>query len=229
MAKLESSLKNMLLSLTLIALIAAGLMAVLYSVTSEPIAKSKEQKLVNAISAVLPAFDKIENDTADNLAIFKAYNTSGDFVGAAVESFSNNGFGGQIKVMVGFDPNGNITEYSVLDQKETPGLGTNMVTWFRPQGEKKKSLAERIFGYEVKTVEKQSSIIGKNPSKDNMTVSKDGGDIDAITASTISSRAFLESVRTAYKAYAQITNQSQPTDANTGATTTAKEGENNEQ
>ena len=129
--------------------------------------------------------------------------------------------------MVGFDPEGNITEYSVLDQKETPGLGTKMVYWFRPQGEVKKSLLETIFGYEVKTPEKQSSIIGKNPAENNMTVSKDGGEIDAITASTISSRAFLESVRTAYNAYAAA-NQQPKTDANTGATQTVKEGIENE-
>ena len=227
MAKLESSLKNMLLSLTAIALIAAGLMASLYSVTSEPIQKSKEQKSVDAIKAVLPAFDKIENDTANGLNIFKAYKADGQFVGAAVESMSKNGFGGEIKVMVGFDAQGNITEYSVLEQKETPGLGTKMVTWFRPQTEKKKSLLETIFHYEVKTAEKKSSIIGKYPAVNKMTVSKDGGEIDAITASTISSRAFLESVRTAYNAYAAANNQKQ-TDANSGATQTT-EGNNNEQ
>ncbi|MBO7593819.1 MAG: RnfABCDGE type electron transport complex subunit G [Salinivirgaceae bacterium] len=227
MAKLESSLKNMLLSLTAIALIAAGLMASLYSVTSEPIQKSKEQKSVDAIKAVLPAFDKIENDTANGLNIFKAYKADGQFIGAAVESMSKNGFGGEIKVMVGFDAQGNITEYSVLEQKETPGLGTKMVTWFRPQTENKKSLLETIFHYEVKTAEKQSSIIGKNPAVNKMTVSKDGGEIDAITASTISSRAFLESVRTAYNAYAAANNQKQ-TDANSGATQTT-EGNNNEQ
>ena len=227
MAKLESSLKNMLLSLTAIALIAAGLMASLYSVTSEPIQKSKEQKSVEAIKAVLPAFDKIENDTANGLNIYKAYKADGQFIGAAVESMSKNGFGGEIKVMVGFDAQGNITEYSVLEQKETPGLGTKMATWFRPQTEKKKSLLETIFHYEVKTAEKQSSIIGKNPAVNKMTVSKDGGEIDAITASTISSRAFLESVRTAYNAYAAANNQKQ-TDANSGATQTT-EGNNNEQ
>ena len=227
MAKLESSLKNMLLSLTAIALIAAGLMASLYSVTSEPIQKSKEQKSVEAIKAVLPAFDKIENDTANGLNIYKAYKADGQFIGAAVESMSKNGFGGEIKVMVGFDAQGNITEYSVLEQKETPGLGTKMVTWFRPQTEKKKSLLETIFHYEVKTAEKQSSIIGTNPAVNKMTVSKDGGEIDAITASTISSRAFLESVRTAYNAYAAANNQKQ-TDANSGATQTT-EGNNNEQ
>lgn len=156
---------------------------------------------MEAIKAVLPAFDKIENDTANGLNIYKAYKADGQFVGAAVESLSKNGFGGEIKVMVGFDAQGCITEYSVLEQKETPGLGTKMVTWFRPQTEKKKSLLETIFHYEVKTAEKQSSIIGKNPAVNKMTVSKDGGEIDAITASTITSRAFLKGVNAAYDVF----------------------------
>ena len=173
------------------------------------------------------AYAALTDADAMVLRVFKAYKADGQFVGAAVESLSKNGFGGEIKVMVGFVAQGCITEYSVLEQKETPGLGTKMVTWFRPQTEKKKSLLETIFHYEVKTPEKQSSIIGKNPAVNKMTVSKDGGEIDAITASTISSRAFLESVRTAYNAYAAANNQ-KPTDANSGATQTT-EGNNNEQ
>jgi len=70
----------------------------------------------------------------------------------------------------------------VLEQKETPGLGTKMVDWF-------------------KTNKGNQSIIGKNPALANLTVSKDGGEIDAITASTISSRAFLFSIRNAYQAF----------------------------
>jgi electron transport complex protein RnfG len=49
----------------------------------------------------------------------------------------------------------------------------------------------------------KQNILGKNPAKDNLTVSKDGGDVDAITASTITSRAFLETVERAYQAIAQ--------------------------
>jgi electron transport complex protein RnfG len=57
--------------------------------------------------------------------------------------------------------------------------------------------------------------VGKNPGKVNFTVSKDGGDIDAITASTITSRAFLLAIKNAYDNVCV-------TDANTGATTQAK-------
>jgi len=96
----------------------------------------------------------------------------------------------------GFNPDGTIANYSVLDHKETPGLGSKMDSWFKPT-QKEKSLIERIFGFEVKSVEKQSSVIGKNPETQALAVSKDGGEVDAITAATISSRAFLDAINRA--------------------------------
>lgn len=131
---------------------------------------------------LLPYTRLDEPDTINGLAIVRAYN--GDtFIGAAVES-SANGFGGTIKVMVGFDQDGKIVNYSVLEQSETPGLGTKMVDWF-------------------KTPKGNQDIRQLNPSEVDFTVSKDGGDIDAITAATISSRAFLKSINEAYTAYAE--------------------------
>lgn len=239
MAKLESSLKNMLIVLTVIALVAGGALASVYMLTAEPIQQSKEKKSQDAILAVLPAFEKTETvSSPDGLTIHKAYASDGSFVGAAVESFSNNGFSGEVKVMVGFDNEGNIVNYSVLEQKETPGLGTKMIDWFKPQGEVEKSLVEKLFGFEVKTAERNSSVIGKNPATDKLTVKQDGGDIDAITASTISSRAFLETIAAAYKSYVAANDKSIETaadataetitDGNTGATASAEKGGNNE-
>ncbi len=187
MAQLESSFKNMVLVLSGITLFAAVTLASVYTFTKEPIAASKTAKQQNAIKEVLPPFDhlaepiKIE-DGVENLTVHKAYNAKNEFVGAAVESSSNNGFAGKINVMVGFDKDGVIVNYSVLEQKETPGLGTKMVEWF-------------------KTDKENQNIKGKNPATTNLTVSKDGGEIDAITASTISSRAFLFTIRNAYHAY----------------------------
>ena len=188
MAQLESSFKNMVLVLSGIALFAAGTLASVYEFTKAPIEASKVAKQQNAIKEVLPAsFDHLAEpvniaDGAENIVVHKAYNAKNEFVGAAVESSSNNGFAGKIVIMVGFDKDGNIVNYSVLEQKETPGLGTKMVDWF-------------------KTDKGNQSIIGKNPALANLTVSKDGGEVDAITASTISSRAFLFSVRNAYHAF----------------------------
>ncbi len=188
MAQLESSFKNMVLVLSGIALFAAGTLASMYEFTKEPIAASKIAKQQNAIKEVLPAsFDHLAEPIeltigADKLVVYKAYDAKNEFIGAAVESPSNNGFSGKITIMVGFNNVGEIVNYSVLEQKETPGLGTKMVDWF-------------------KTNKAKQSIIGKNPAETNLTVSKDGGDIDAITASTISSRAFLSTVRNAYEAF----------------------------
>lgn len=187
MAQLESSFKNMVIVLSVIAFIAAGTLASVYEFTKAPIAASKLAKQQDAIKEVLPAsFDHLAEpvviEGADRMVVYKAYNSKNEFIGAAIESSSNNGFSGKITVMVGFDTSGAIVNYSVLEQKETPGLGTKMVEWF-------------------KTDKGNQSIIGKNPATTNLTVSKDGGDIDAITASTISSRAFLSTVRNAYEAF----------------------------
>ncbi len=199
MAKLESTFKNMVLVLTGITIFAAVALGSVYSLTKEPIAASKKAKQENAIKEVLPEFDRLDAEELITLegfeapfAMYKAYKGD-EFVGAAVQSYSGNGFSGEIKVMVGFDTKGAIVNYSVLEQKETPGLGTKMADWF-------------------KTEKGNQDIRGKNPETNNLTVSKDGGEVDAITAATISSRAFLETIRYAYSAYRQ------DYDASSGAT-----------
>jgi electron transport complex protein RnfG len=234
MEKLKSNLTNMVSVLTGISLFAAVALGLMYSVTKEPIEAAKTAKAQDAIKEVLPVFERldepelIEMEGVGTLAVHKAYDGAGRFVGAAVESFSNNAFNGTIKVMVGFDSEGHITNYSVLEQQETPGLGTKMTDWFRSQTDTRKSLVETIFGFQLKTEARKSSVIGKNPAKDNLTVSRDGGEIDGITAATISSRAFLHAVNIAYAAYAN--NPDAATDGNSGATastgTDEQHGEN---
>ena len=115
-----------------------------------------------------------------------------NILGAAVES-TTGGFGGELKVLVGFNKDGEILGYTILQTSETPGLGAKAENWFQKDG--------------------KGNIIGKNPSTDNLTVSKDGGSVNAITASTITSRAFLLAVNNAYDAY-----KKGATDANSSAT-----------
>lgn len=188
MKKLESNFKNMVLVLSSITLFAAIALSSLYSVTKEPIAKSKVAKEQNAIKEVLPPYHHFDtkaiivNDGVETMKVYKAYDKNNAFVGAAVETTSNNGFSGNIDIMVGFDSVGVIQNYKVLEQHETPGLGTKMVDWF-------------------KTDKKNQSIIGKNAGIANLSVTKSGGEVDAITAATISSKAFLFAVRNAYYAY----------------------------
>lgn len=184
--KLESNFKNMILVLFSITAIAAAALAGVYNVTKGPIELATAAKQKSAIEAVAPEFDnnpveeKIEVKMNGGIITVFPAKKGGEVVGAAIETFTNNGFSGLIKLMVGFDKEGNIINYAVLEHKETPGLGSKMEEWFRVGG---------------------GNINGKNPAKNNMTVSKDGGDVDAITAATISSRAFLDGVQNAYKAF----------------------------
>ncbi len=211
----------MVLVLTGIAIFAAATLSSVYTFTKEPIAASNKAKQQNAIKAVLPPFDHLdanpveETEGVETTKIFYAYDKSNNLVGAAIEATSNNGFSGKIVIMVGFDKKGSVVNYSVLDQKETPGLGTKMVDWF-------------------KTKKGNQSIIGKDMQTANMTVSKDGGEVDAITGATISSRAFLFAVRNAYFAYTRQ-NQNRNTEIENGSTTVEKndtttitKGKNNE-
>ena len=124
--------------------------------------------------------------------IYQVKDAQGQELGAAVES-TTMGFGGDLKVLVGFNPEGQILGYTLLEHAETPGLGAKADLWFQ-KGQK-------------------GDIIGKSPAEP-LTVSKDGGQVDAITASTITSRAFLKAVNQAYQAY-KVTPAA---DAETGAT-----------
>lgn len=190
MPKLKSTLKNMFLSLAIICLTVAVLLSQVNKMTAKPIAEARAMKLQNAIGEVVPAFDNdpvaeaysMPVGTGDSLLVYPA--KMGDkVVGYALNSSSNNGFSGEIQIMVGFDMEDRIINYAVLQHAETPGLGSKMTEWFKNQ-------------------EKPSqSVIGRDLSQGTLTVSKDGGNVDAITASTITSRALLEAINKAYLAY----------------------------
>ena len=173
MKKLESSLKNMVIVLTGVTVVAGALLGYVNELTKEPIAQANAKALSDAIAIVVRGFEG---------ATYKIYKATkgGEFIGAAVES-SANGFGGALNVLVGFDKEGNIIDYSLLSHAETPGLGSKAADWFKKGG--------------------KGDITGMNPGAKALTVSKDGGQIDAITASTITSRAFLKAVNNAYAAY----------------------------
>ncbi|MDR1198841.1 MAG: RnfABCDGE type electron transport complex subunit G [Prevotellaceae bacterium] len=211
MEKLTSSLKNMLLSLALISIVVAGLLAFVYGLTKEPIEQAAKQKQENAIREVTPDFNnnpveeqfEVEISNGDKLVVFPA-KQDGKLIGIAVETNTQKGFSGEIKIMAGFDMNGIVKNYSVLKHAETPGLGSKMQEWFKPQGKREKSLIEKIFGFEVKEEKRNSSVIGRDISKNKLMVTKDGGDIDAITAATVSSRAFMDALNRAYEAYLKV-------------------------
>ncbi len=186
MAKRESTFTNMVTSLLVITLVSGAILGFVHEKTKDAIEMSKNRAQDEAIAKVLPAFDKLGNpvrilpeNSSDSVELFPAF--MGEIlVGVAVKSYSDKGFSGHISVMAGLDTAGNFTGYEVLEHKETPGLGSKMTDWFRDR-------------------EKQGqNIIGKNPGNTRFGVRKDGGDIDAITASTITSRAFLDAMTRAF-------------------------------
>lgn len=208
MKKLESSLTNMVLVLTGVAVIMGAILAYVNHLTEGPISEQKAKSLADGIKAVMVCDNLVvaktdevkQNDAKGKELVYTIYqvkDAQGKDLGAAVES-TTMGFGGNLKVLVGFDPEGKILGYTLLEHAETPGLGAKADKWFQ-QGEK-------------------GDIIGKSPAEP-LTVSKDGGQVDAITASTITSRAFLLAVNNAYNAY----KATPAADAETGATKQVKE------
>lgn len=179
MKKLESSLTNMVLVLTVISVVAGGTLAYVNEVTQEPIAEISAKNLQDGIKKVIIGSTdgelKVEEPVeADGYTIYVTDK------GTAVKAVAN-GFGGPIEVLVGFNEAGNILGYTILSTVETPGLGVKADTWFQKGG--------------------KGDIIGRNPGEKELSVTKDGGEIDAITASTITSRAFLGAVNAAYHAF----------------------------
>ncbi|MDR2131446.1 MAG: RnfABCDGE type electron transport complex subunit G [Odoribacteraceae bacterium] len=182
--RLESNFKNMVLVLCAITLFSSLSVASINALTAEKLNEVRLQNQLKAIRDVLPAFDNNPMEESDTLitpdggtlVLFPA-SREGERVGTAVKSYSNNGYSGPIWLMIGFTPDGAVYNYTVLEHKETPGLGSKMSTWFA-RGNK-------------------GDITGQIPGSKGLRARKDGGEIDAITAATVSSRAFLDAVNRA--------------------------------
>lgn len=172
--------------LTGVTLVSAALLGVMQQLTKEPIEQIERQTLNDGIKKVILAgkegdltvskTDTVSDDDKNTFVVYTA-EVGGAVAGKAVKT-SVNGFSPNLTVLTGFDNDGNILGYEILATAETPGLGAKAGQWFQKDG--------------------KGCIIGKNPGVDNLTVSKDGGDVDAITASTITSRAFLKAVNIEY-------------------------------
>lgn len=182
----KSSFRNMTLCLFVICLVCSALLAGVYALTAEPIAAASAAKNEAAIKEVLPdsavkieELRTVEMD-GQTYEYNLAYDEQGNTVGCAI-NVAPVGFGGPIAIKVGFDVNGNIWNTKVLSQAETPGLGAKCV--------------EPSFTEQFK---------GLNPAEKKIAVKKDGGDIDAITASTITSRAYADGIALAARVFQTI-------------------------
>ncbi len=215
---MKSTLFNMVAVLFSITLIASAGVGAVNMITADAIAEANALATKQAVENVLPQFESNETDdmVIDDMAI-KIYTAKSgeDIVGYAVESMTKNGFGGVIRLMVGFSPEGKILNVNVLSQAETPGLGTKMC-------DESNALI--------------SSIQDKDPDDMSFSVKKDGGELDALTAATISSRAYYEAVERANEAFEVVSGAKSAPDSVSGATSTndnqegaeAQEGGNNE-
>ena len=194
----------MLLVLTGVTAISVALLAYVNELTKGPIAEANAKTLNKALKQVLPEFTNNPVGESDTIFSEKDGKKVVDFivypakkgeewVGSAVESKAM-GFGGELKVLVGFDAKGKIYNYSLLAHTETPGLGSKADKWF---GAYDATKGEKAVTHEMSKM----SIIGMSPGEGELKVSKDGGQVDAITASTITSRAFLNAINKAYEAY----------------------------
>ena len=196
----KSSFRNMTVCLFAICIVCSSLLAGVYALTKEPIDAAAKAKNEAAIKEVLPtsAVTIEEERTVDfegaSYAYNLAYDEQGNTVGCAI-NVSPVGFGGPISIKVGFDANGVIWNTKVLSQAETPGLG-------------------------AKCVEPDFSVQFQNfdPSVKKLAVRKDGGDVDAITASTITSRAYANGLATAVNVFHTIAGTPMLLDTTSGAT-----------
>jgi len=189
MAKKENILLKLTIALTCISVVSAIALSAVYIATKEPIADIKMEKKRAAKILVLPGFDAntgtltekrtLVEGLRDSLTVTLAH-IDNELFGAAVATHTNMAFSGRFDIMVGFDKEGNILNTEVLSHQETPGLGDKI--------DKRKDRFPLQF-------------VGKNPNINNLSVRKDGGEIDAITAATITSRAFSDAINNAWRAY----------------------------
>ncbi len=215
---MKSTLLNMTAVLFAVTLVASAGVGAVHLITEEPIARARAAAEVEALERVLPPF---EHTVSQELVIgdlpvtvYTATDGEGRIAGYAVKSETRRGFGGVIRMMTGFGPDGRVLNVNVLEQTETPGLGTAMA-------EEDNVLLRCVQGRRPAEMQLVDGAVA---------VRKDGGDVDALTAATISSRAWCDALNRAWRAYEVVANGADAatfaggTDASSGATSTSSAG-----
>ena len=189
----------MILVLGGISLVASAGVGYVYKITEAPIKAAVEANKTAALGEVLPAFESVQATQLELDGIPVTVHTAtsgGQTIGYAVETATRQGFSGEFKLMVGFTPDGKVYGIKVLEHKETPGLGDKMSKEGNP-----------LF----------ASFERRSPAEMKLAVKKDGGDVDALTAATITSRAYVDAVARAFNAVMEATGYT-GVDVATGAT-----------
>lgn len=164
---------RLVLVLTAICAISSAMLAAVYGMTKEPIELAKAARTKVAASSVMPAGLPAPEPVVQDGTTYYVSKVDGKVAAVAVEGRSKNGYAGDVVLMVGMSADGKLVSYEVISANETPGLGT------------------KITAPSFKNPLKGRALEGE------WSVKKDGGDVDAITAATISSRAALECIRDA--------------------------------
>ena len=165
-------------TLLVIAGVMAAALAGVNSVTAPIIEKLTYEKTQAAVSAVLPGGgDSVEFPAMD--LVSKVYQGEN---GYAVE-VTPSGFDNTITMMVGVDNAGAVTGISIIDHSETAGLGA-VAAATTAAGEAFRAQFKGLTG--------------------SVSVTKDGGQVDAITSATITSRAVCAGVNAALAVVANM-------------------------
>jgi len=165
------------LLLTVVASLAAWALSVTYMNTKPRIDAYAEQKAREARKEVLPEASEFELVNIGGKGYFIGYNEKKNRVGVSIKT-KTRGYSGPIEMLMGFNLKGEVTGLKILNQIETPGLGSKIEEdWFSKQF--------------VKLKEEDLSFRKENPE----------GKIEAVTAATISSRAVLEGANKLFGSY----------------------------
>lgn len=163
------------LTLFLITAIVAALLGAVNAVTEDRIAELTAEALAEALQEVLPSDTYEEVEyTGSSDLVATVYAADGGWVIEVTPS----GFGGEIDMVVGVDDAGTVTGVSIIDSDETSGLGQN-----------------------ASREDFRAQFVGADSE---VTVSKDGGTIDALTGATVTSRAVCKGVSAAITAAAEM-------------------------
>jgi len=194
----------LVLALTLISAVAAGLLGGIYLLTKEPITVMQQEKRNAALREVLPAFDNQPSEETVELdgVTFYIARKDGQLAGFAGEASSDQGFNGNVTVLAGIALNGELTTVLVTQQAETPGLGTVVTDRKREKTLSGLLSGKKETGLPPNRVLDQFSGMKAETGQAPWTVKKDGGTLDAVTGATITSRAVADAVFTIAETFA---------------------------
>ncbi|MBM4221378.1 MAG: RnfABCDGE type electron transport complex subunit G [Gammaproteobacteria bacterium] len=175
-------------SLVVFAALAGLLLGIARDATRARIADNEERRVLAELSAILPPALYDNEPHRDTLVlelpgdeprqIWRA-RRAGQPVAVVLSSLAADGYSGQIRLLVALTVEGQILGVRVASHSETPGIGdvidARKSPWIR-------SFDGRSLG---------------QPEESRWSLRKDGGDIDAISGATVSSRAVVAATRRA--------------------------------